>query len=60
LRLRNQAAKDVSFSIKHSHPASYNENGNVKIGALLYFGMFVSTLWGIMFVFIGLPGLSGA
>ncbi|MGA7793335.1 MAG: hypothetical protein WCA19_09865 [Candidatus Acidiferrales bacterium] len=57
--LREQAAEDVSFSIKHSHPASYNENGKVKIGALLYSRMVISTIWEIMFVFIGLPGLSG-
>jgi hypothetical protein len=49
----------MPFSIKHSHPAGYNENGNVKIGALLYSSIFISTLWKIMFVFIGLPGLSG-
>jgi hypothetical protein len=59
LPLRDQAAKDVPFSIKHSHPASYNENGNVKIGALLYFRMLISSLREIRFVFIGLPGLYG-
>jgi hypothetical protein len=58
LPLREQAAEEVSFFIKHFQPASYNENGNVKIGALLYFRMFISTLREIRFVFIGLPGLS--
>jgi hypothetical protein len=56
---RDQAAEDVSFSIKHSHPASYNGNGNAKIGALLEFGLFLCSLSEIMIVFIGLHGISG-
>jgi hypothetical protein len=59
LPLREQAVEEASFSIKHFQPASYNENGNVKIGALLYSGIFISTLRKIMLVFIGLPGLYG-
>jgi hypothetical protein len=59
LPLREQAAQDVLFSTNRYRPASYNENGNVSIGALLYSGIFVATLWEITFVFIGLPGFSG-
>jgi hypothetical protein len=56
LPLREQAAEEVSFSINRFRTASYNENGNMKIGALLYFRMFISTLSEISLVFTGLPG----
>jgi hypothetical protein len=59
LPVREKAAEDASFSITRFQPASYKENGNEKIGALLYFRMFISPLREITFVFIRLPGLSG-
>jgi hypothetical protein len=59
LPLRDQAAEEVLFSTNRYRPTGYNENGNLRIGALLYSRIFVATLWEITFVFIGLPGLSG-
>ena len=39
--LRDQAAREFSLSIKHSHSAGYNAPEKVEIGALLYSGTFI-------------------